>query len=67
MKAMTKLVRISWRRPCDKHESGYVSGILHRKVYSDDEVKHYIRNMQRLAEIEGHRREILDIEIYEKV
>lgn len=66
MNLKTKLIRMPWRRPSDHHESGYVSGILYRKCYPHENVDKIIAYFQKLAVNEGHNREILDIEVYER-
>lgn len=66
MNLKTKLIRMPWRRPSDRHASGYVSGILYRKCYPHENVDKIIADFQKLAISEGHNREILDIEVYER-
>jgi len=63
----TKLIRIPWRRPSDQHESGYVTGVLYRKCSAFENVNKIISYYEKLAVVEGHDREILDIEVYEKI
>jgi hypothetical protein len=61
-----KLIRMSWRRPSEQHEGGYVSGILYRKCFSHENPDTIIAGFQKLAVDEGYNREILSIEVYEE-